>query len=203
MKEKHRGEGRSHMQRSGSNIQARASFLNRFLLPLLIASVVMASSRIVFNNAVRIESPDLYSLVAVLSGTLQFASVVLVAMLLYPITYFRGATAVERVTAASMNLALWIGIDTYHVSEAFPLSESLYYGIQIGAILFAWNFALMGMLELACRAVSKRRGNPIRIVTPLPILPILLFLAVICLLSKQGGAYYFNLLLDGYLALFR
>jgi hypothetical protein len=110
---------------------------------------------------------------------------------------------VERVIAGSANLAVWVGIDTYHLSVAFPFLESLYCGINIGSILFAWNFALMGILELACRTVSKRRGVPLRVVTPLPLVPILLFVLVLCVLSKEGGAYYFNMLLDGYVALFR
>jgi hypothetical protein len=79
----------------------------------------------------------------------------------------------------------------------------MYYGMNIGSIVLAWNLALMGILELACRYVRKKKGDPIRVVTPLPFLPILFFLFVVAVLSKEGGAYYWNRLLDGYLALFR
>lgn len=181
----------------------RGSFPNRFFFPVLLALVVLAVSRTVFNQAIRIDNTIFYHLVALLSGVFQFASIILVAIPLYPITYFRGATLAERVTAGSINLVVWIGIDTYHVSEAFPLAESLYYGLQVGTILFAWNFALMSILELACRFVSKRRGHPLRVLTPLPFLPIFVFAFVVYFLSRQGGAAYFNLFLDGYLALFR
>ena len=97
----------------------------------------------------------------------------------------------------------WVGIDAYNVSEAFPCLESIYYGVNIGAILFAWNFAWMGVLELACRWGEKRMGTKGTILTLVPLIPIFLFLLVVCFLSKEGGATYFNMLLDGYVALFR
>lgn len=188
---------RDHRERPG------ITAARRFLIPLFLGLVVMLSSRTVYLNASEIDSRVLYHTVAVISGTVQFLSIVFAALFLYPIGYFRGATGWERVFAGSTNLALWIGIDTYHVSEAFPCLESLYYGINIGSILFTWNFALMGTLELACRRVSKRNGEAVRVLTPLPLLAILGLVFVLCVLSKEGGAFYFNRLLDGYLALFR
>ncbi len=98
-----------------------------------------------------IDSQAIHHLVALVSGAIQCAGIVLVAILVYPITYFRGATVAERVVASSTNLVVWVGIDTYHVSEAFTGPESLYYGLSIGSILFSWNFALIGILELVCR----------------------------------------------------
>ena len=186
---------RNHLQRS--------NVTNRFLAPLIIALTVMIASRVVYLNACRIDSQLLYHTLATLAGTIQFASVVLVALVVYPVAYFRGATVVERVIVSSTNLAVWVGIDAYNVSEAFPCLESIYYGANIGAILFAWNFAWMGVLELACRWVEKRRGDRGTILTLVPFLPLILFLLVVCLLSKEGGATYFNMLLDGYVALFR
>ena len=181
----------------------RSSFADRFLAPLLLALTVMLVSRAVYLNACRIDSQALYHAVAVIAGTVQFASILLVAMFVYPLTYFRGATALERVIASSTNLAVWVGIDAYNVSEAFPWLESIYYGVNIGAILFAWNFAWMGVLELACRWGEKRMGTKGTILTLVPLIPILLFLLVVCFLSKEGGATYFNMLLDGYRVLFR
>jgi len=93
------------------------------------------------------------------------------------------------------------------VSQAFPYAESIYLGVNVGSILLSWSLALMGILELACRWISRRRGGPgggpMRIFTPGPFVPILVFLFVVCILSKEGGAYYFNSMLDGYAALFR
>jgi hypothetical protein len=188
---------------TGRNRVQRIRVSSRFLIPMFLALTVMIVSRITYLNANRIEDQALYHALAVLAGTIQFASVVLVAMVIYPVTYFREAKALERVVASSTNLAVWVGIDTYKVGEAFPWEVSLYYGVNIGSILFAWNFAQMGILELACRYVSKRRGDPVRVMTPGPFLPILVFLFVVFVLSKEGGAAYFNTFLDGYLVLFR
>ena len=181
----------------------RSTFTSRFLIPLFLALAVMIGSRAVYGNADRIDDRALYHAVALLAGTVQFLSIVLAAMLVYPVTYFRRAGLAERVIAGSVNPVVWVAIDSYHVSQAFTWIESLYYGANIGSILLAWNFALMGVLELACRCVRKKRGEGIRVVTPLPFIPLLVFLFVVFVLSKEGGAYYFNLLLDGYLALFR
>lgn len=60
----------------------------------------------------------------------------------------------------------------------------------------------MGVPELACRWGEKRRGDRGTILTLVPLIPVLLFLLVACFLSKEGGAAYFNMLLDGYLILF-
>ena len=181
----------------------RSSFTNRFLGPQLLALIVMVASRIAYLHSSRIDDQAIYHSVAVISGMVQFASVVLVAMLVYPVAYFRGASLAERVIASSTNLAVWVCIDAYHVSEAFGCLESLYYGINIGFILFSWKCALMALLELCCRHVAKRRGERLSVMTPLPFVPVLAFLLVIWVLSKQGGAYYFNRLVDGYLLLFR
>ena len=180
----------------------KSSLTNRFLIPLFLALTVMLSSRALFVHSVSIESQALYHSMALISGAVQFLSIVFVALLVYPIAYFRGATAAERVVASSTNLVVWVGIDSYHVSQAFNCLETLYYGMNIGSIVLAWNGALMGILELVCRYARKKRGDPIRVMTPLPFLPILVFLFVVAVLSKEGGAYYFNKLLDGYVALF-
>lgn len=193
----------SEPSETGKNHVHRASVASRFLIPLFLALFVMLLSRGLYTHSSKIEPRALYHSVAVLSGMVQFGSIVLVAVVLYPIAYFRGATVTERVIAGSTNLAVWVGMDAYNVSEAFGWLESLYYGTNIGSILFAWNFALMGVLELACRCVAKRRGDATRVMTPGPIVPILVFFFVVCVLSKEGGAYYFNKLLDGYLLLFR
>jgi hypothetical protein len=179
------------------------SVMNRFLSPLFLALIVMISSRIAYLHSCRIDDQAIYHAVAVISGMIQFASIVLAAVLVYPLAYFRGATPVERVVASSTNLAVWICIEIYNVSEAFGCLESLYYGLNIGFILFAWKFALMAVLELCCRHVAKRRGAELGVMTPLPFFAFLVFFFVIWVLSKEGGAYYFNRLLDGYLAIFR
>lgn len=189
--------------REKRNHVPNASIKHRFLVPLFLALTVMIVSRVAYLNAWRIDNRALYHAVAVIAGTIQFASILLGGLAVYPLSYFRGATGPERVMACSANPAAWVLIDTYDVSAAFPWGASLYYGLNIGAILFAWSFAWMGLLELACRWGRKRKEGRGRIVTPLPFLPILLFLLVAYYLSKEGGAAYFNMLLDGYLVLFR
>jgi hypothetical protein len=180
----------------------RSSFAKRFLGPLVLALLVMLCARIAYLHSYRIDHQALHHAVAVVSGMVQFASVVLLALFVYPFAYFRGASPAERVIASSTNLAVWVCIDAYHVGAAFGFLESLYYGVNIGFILCSWNCALMAVLELCCRLVARRRGRRVRVVTPLPFFPIFVFGLVVWILSKEAGAYYFNRLLDGYLLLF-
>jgi hypothetical protein len=181
----------------------RKRFPERLLLPVFLCLAVMLASRFAYFNAGRLDSQALYRAFAVLAGTVHFASIVLAAAVVYPVAYFRGASGPERVAAGSANLAVWLAIDTYNMTEAFPWEACLYYGMNIGLVLFAWNFAHMGMLELACRWGAKKRGETASVLTPLPLLPLFLFLFVVCFLSREGGAAYFNSLLDGYVILFR
>ena len=191
----HSRTGRNHVQRS--------SITHRFLAPLFLALTVMIVSRAVYLNACRVDSQALYHALALLAGAVQFVSIVLVVLVIYPVTYFRGATVIERVIVGSTNLAVWVGIDAYNVSEAFPCLESIYYGVNVGAILFAWTFAQMGVLEIVCRWGEKKRRNRDTVLTLVPCLPVVLLILVVFFLSKEGGAAYFNSLLDDYLVLFR
>jgi len=181
----------------------RTSFRKRFLIPTLLALTLMVFARLVYLGSARIDSPAVYQTVAAVSAAVEFASIVLAPLLLYPLCYFRGAGPWERVIAGSLNLAVWVSIDVTSVSGVFPLSVSLYYGLMVGSILLAWILALMGLLELACRSAVRRRGEPVRVWTPLPLVPVVIFALVVYLLSLEGGARFFNLFLDGYQALFR
>ena len=182
----------------------RSSLTNRFLDPLLLALIVMVASRIAYLHSYRIDDQAIYHSVAVLSGMVQFASIVLVAALVYPVAYFRGATLVERVIASSTNLAVWVCIDAYHVSEAFGCLESLYYGVNIGFHPVLVEVCLDGgagaLLPPCC---EEKRGEAQGDDAAPPFVPVLVFVLVVWVLSRQGGAYYFNRLLDGYLLLFR
>ena len=176
---------------------------HRFLLPLFLSLGVMIASRAAYAASSRIDSQTLCQAAAVISGLIEFASVVLAALFVYPVCYFRGATLAERGAAGSASVTLWLGLDSYRMSAAFTLPESLYYGLNLALILFSWNLALMAVLELACRFAEKKKGAPVRVLPPLLLLPLLFFIGVIYLLSREGGTFTFYLLQDGYIALFR
>jgi len=185
-------------------IQLRGSrWSARFLLPVIIALAVMAGSRAIYFNSMRIDSPAAYHLLALVSGVVQFVSIVLAAAIIYPVTFFKGAGPGERIVASSINPGLWVVIESYSLGAAFSFWESLYFGLNIGAIIFIWKFSLMGICEMICRGVLKRRGSRLTVITPLPLLPLALLAVTLGVLSRDNGAYYFNLLLDGYLGLFR
>lgn len=105
--------------------------------------------------------------------------------------------------AGTTNLVVWVGLHVSHVSEALRCAASICCAVNVGAVLLAWSLALMGVLELACVCTARRRGGQVSVITPAPFLPILVFLRVVWILSKEGGAYSFNRRLDGHAACFR
>ncbi len=180
----------------------RPGFAKRFLAPTLAALALMLASRAVYFNSGLLDSRAAYHTVALLSGLVHFMSVILVPVFIYPFAFFRGAGAAERIIASSINPALWVFIDAYHVSEAFNFLESLYYGLNIGSVIFIFMFSQMSVCEMACRWRQKRSGAGVRVLTPAVFAPFV-FLAILgIILSRQGGAFYFNLMLEGYAALF-
>jgi hypothetical protein len=181
----------------------RAGWLDRFLVPGLIALVILISSRGIYFNSVKIDNQSMYHWVAIISGIIYFISIALATMVIYPVTFFKGATPAERIIACSLNPAIWVTIESYREGVAFNFFECLYFGLGIGSIVFIWNFTLMGIYEIICRCILKKRGVQVRAMTPASFIPMVIFFITILVLSRDGGAYFFNLLLDGYIMLFR
>lgn len=177
--------------------------ISRFIIPVFVALIVLVLSRLIFFNSVCIDSQTIYHLVALVSGIIHFLSICFVTSILYPVTFFRGATWAERIVACSINPLIWVIVEIYNVNAAFTFWESLYLGLNIGTVILLWNFTLMGICEILCRLVLKKRVSEVKVFTFTPFIPMGLFAFMIYVLSKENGAYCFYLLCDGYIALFR
>ena len=172
--------------------------------PLAIVLITMIASRIVYFNACRIDNDTVYQTVALISGMIHFLSIGFGALLIYPVAYFNGSGKMERIVACLITPVAWNGIEIYNVSEVFSFFESLYYGLNSLALLtFIGTFAMMGICELICRYIMKRRGSRLKIITPIPVIGIIMFFITIYVTAIWGnGAHWFYLFLNGHIALF-
>lgn len=169
---------------------------------MIASAAVFTVSRLVLFNSDLVSNRTAYHLIAVVSCLVYFLSIVVAAAAVYPISYSKGAVGIERVIAASVNPVIWIAIEIYYTSVAFTVAESLYLGLNVGVIILAWNFTLIAVCELLCRRWARRRDSAVKVLTALPLIPIILFPFLVLLIARDSGAYYFSLLLAGYRLLF-
>ena len=180
------------------------SFKKRFLTPVAIVLAVMIGSRIVYFNSCLIDNDTVYQYVAIVSGLVHFFSIGFGTLFIYPKAYFNGADRMERMIACLITPVVWNFFEIFKMSKVFPFLESLYYGLNSLAILtFTMTFPLMGICEMVCRYVEKRKGGTMKIITPAPVLSIIVLLVVTYITAIWGnGAHWFYIFMNGYIALF-
>jgi hypothetical protein len=183
----------------------KKSFVQRCIIPSGTVLLIMIISLLVYFNAWRIDNDFLHWIVAYIFGLLLFISIGFGTLLVYPLMYFRGASGGERVLGSLITPIIWTIKELVRVSEFFTLGESLYYGLSsIFLLIFLGNFGLMGIIELLCRQRIKKRIDPAtRVITPLPVIAILIGLAAMYIIFIWGvGVHWFYIYQEGYKALF-
>ena len=90
------------------------------------------------------------------------------------------------------------------VLDFFTPGEALWWGLNPAFLLaFTGAWGQMGLCELVHRVRRRAGGTPVRVVTPAPVLGIVLALvALYALLIWGGGVHFFYLYMEGYRALF-
>jgi hypothetical protein len=184
----------------------KASFGKRFLKPVIIVILTMVVSGVTyFHLSWQIENPTLHEIVALLSSSILFISIGFGTLYIYPVAYFRGAGPAERVIACLITPVVWDIKEMVRVSEFFTFGETLYYGLNTDFILSVFAaLGQMGLCELICRwRRGKRSEEPVKILSPVPIISIVLGLAAlyVCLLWGMG-VHFFYIYIQGYRALF-
>jgi hypothetical protein len=182
----------------------RTPFVERAVKPVAVVFLTTAVSMALYTLSPQITDSWLRSVVVHVSGPLVFAGIGFGALLVYPLAYFRGAGVLERVAASLFTPGVWVAKEIGRVSEFFTLQESLYYGLSSGVLLaMIGACGLMGFSELLCRGVRRRRGETIKIVTPLPFAAFLFSLGALYVILIWGlGVHWFYIYMEGYSILF-
>ena len=130
----------------------KRDFSQRIVVPASIVLVAMIVSRIIYFNS--------SATVATLSGIVMFLSIGFGSFLIYPMGFVRGASLTERIIGCLVTPLVWNGIEMYNVGQAFTLTESLFYGVNILSIgTVAGQFLIMGVCDVFCRLGQGREAR--------------------------------------------
>jgi hypothetical protein len=150
-------------------------FTQRIVVPTSIVLAGMILSRLVYFNS--------SATVATLSGIVMFLSVGFGSFLIYPLSFFRGASLAERVIGCLVTPFVWNAIEIYNASEAFTVAESLFYGVNfvfLGTV--SGQLLIMCICDFFCRLNERRAGQEdTRVISPF---------GVFACLSGLSGLYF-------------
>ncbi len=136
---------------------------------------------------------------------LLFVSVAFGSLFIYPWMFFKGASRAERVFGSLITPLVFVAKEVVRVREFFTWGEALYYALSpVMLLLLIGQAGLMGLAELVCRTVGKRRAVSARgVVSFGPVFAILAALAGLYIFLLWGmGVHWFYIYMQGYKALF-
>ncbi len=179
-------------------------FFPRVVSPVLLVLTLAAVSFVGYFGARNLANPWLHDLMAGVFGTLYFVSIAMGGLYVFTLTFLRGASFPERVIAAWVVPFLWMTKEVLVLTESHPIIQCLYWYLNpLNALLVSQLVAQMGLATLLARLVMKRRGAPIRVVTPIPAAVVVLGLAfgIVTNIGGNGEAIYVAFL-EGFRILF-
>ncbi|MCG6909613.1 MAG: hypothetical protein LJE94_05750 [Deltaproteobacteria bacterium] len=135
----------------------KRSFIQRFVIPLILVVAIHQISSLVYNSASSL-SPGLFrDFVIGTAGPLTFVSLWFFALVGPPLAYFRGARFIERLVIAFANPVIWVLMVDAEIACQFSGIERIYF------FLLPWTFGIMcvtcvelSLAELICRGVDRR-----------------------------------------------
>jgi hypothetical protein len=108
--------------------------------------------------------------------------------------------------ASLLTPVAYIISEMVRVADFFSTGESIYYGFSsMGMFIFFLNTGLLGLSEIVCRLVMRRKtGRPIRVITFWPIVSVIwtLIMTYVLLFWDQGQNYFY-IYQEGYIRLFQ
>ena len=181
------------------------TFLNRTVIPTTLVFLAWIVFHQIHFTDWEIDNDSLRLAFGNITAILLFISIGFGTSFIYPRSYKGGAGLAERMLASFFTPAAWTLKEAYRVSEYFTIPEVLYYILNtLFLLLYIFYLGQCGLWEMVCRRSRKKRtGGIVKIVTPLPVLSIVLVLAGVYVLFLWGfGVHFAYIYIDGYRALF-
>lgn len=173
----------------------KESFLKRFVMPVAVVFLTMVFAGGIYKNSWLISHDGLRHAVAAIIAVPFFFSIGFGALVVYPLSFFKGASAGERIIASLVTPFLWNIKEMIRVSEFFPIGESIYFGLhQIFLLTYAGIFLQMGICEVVCRwKMNKQSEEKSRILSAMPICQLLVGMtgAYVFFLWGWGNNFYY------------
>jgi len=172
--------------------------------PLLTVFFVALGSYLVYYGSRLIGYQPLHQALAASFGAIYFVSIFFGALYIYSYGYVRGVSLPVRILASGLVPFLWMTKDVLVMTESHPIVECLYWYFNPLSVWMVCLLAIeMGAGTLLSRAILKRRGEEIKVLTPGPFASILIGALLFGGIFAWGqGENLFSLYLDGYRLLF-
>jgi len=187
-----------------SSKQHNPSLLSRFLFPTAVCFGLFLALFVTYYSSWYIQDKILHWAFTDVVGAVYGFMLMFGVLFIFPTLYFRGARPTERVIGSLFIIGFWCVKEVIRMSAFFPVGQSLFFllfPVHFNIILL--NIGLMGACEMACRAVSRRRGfTKARAITPMPMAAVLVMVCVFVFTNFDGGVTYFFLYNDLYILLF-
>jgi len=172
----------------------------RTIYPILSLLFVAAVSFWGYFGSRHISNDTIHQLIAKLFGTTYFLSVAFGTLYVFTIVYVRGVPLSGRILAAFVVPFLWMSKEVIRLTESHPILECLYwYFNPLNVWLVSLMVLEMGIATLIARAILKRRGQQLKVVTPAPLAVILGSLVFVISVYAWGkGENIYVIFLNGY-----
>jgi hypothetical protein len=131
-------------------------FRQRLAFPVLWVFGPWAACTLTYNNAWRFLDPSIHRPLAVFCAVVMGILIVFGAALIYPVTFFRGASWRERAIACLIIPFLWTVKELHMMPNCYSLAEKLFYALSpIFLGVFFLAVFQMGIVEIVCRLTAK------------------------------------------------
>jgi hypothetical protein len=172
--------------------------------PLLSVFILALVSYLVYYGSRRIESQPVHQALSFLFGTVYFCTIFFGPLYIYTYGYLHGLSLPGRIVTSSLIPFLWMTKDVIQLTESHPFLECLYWYLNPLSVWMVCLLAIeMGAGTLLGRAILKRRGQPIKVVSVGPVAAIVIGGLVFGGIFAWGqGENLFSIYLDGYRLLF-
>ena len=138
--------------------------------PILIVFIFALLSYFTYYGSRRIENQVIHQPLATFSGATYFLSIFFGPLFIFTATYAQGVPLGKRIFAASAIPFLWMTKDVILLTESHPFIECLYWYFNPLTIWMVCLLAIeMGFGTILGRALLKRRGQSIKVVSIGPI----------------------------------
>lgn len=183
----------------------KQGFFRRIILPIVVVMGLMIISINGYDFSRSITNQTLHQTMANTTAMLMFLSIWLGAMIANTIAYFQGATFRERLLVCLVTPVLWSAKVLWYFMGIYSWPEFFFlllHNIILGPSVVA--LLCMGLSELWCRAIAKRRtgGASGRVLAPSSLTVLFVGAVGLFVMLYNGGHAYYFVYMDVYTKLF-
>lgn len=176
----------------------------KVIRPVLLVLAAAVLSGVGYFGSRGVDSDLIRPAMAAVLGTTYFISIVFGVGIVFLITSLKGVALGTRILLSSITPFVWMTKEVLLLTQSYPLSQAVYWylnPLNFGLIFFMT--VQMGVCTLIARGIVKRKGEAVKVITPAPVLTILIGLVLTVTIFTWGhGENSYVMFLAGFRALF-